>query len=569
MAAPAVELVLSKRAARATLPLESLDQYRPLARVGQGGMAEVLLVSSPTGQELFVLKRQHEEDADDPLLAQMFLDEAAVALLLVHPHVVRTHKLGAFEGRQALLMEYLDGQPIHRVFRRAGERGMPLPLELVAHWFVGVLEGLHHAHEQVGHDGAPLELVHRDVSPHNLIVTYGGAIKILDFGIAKTAIQETRTRTGLLKGKVAYMAPEQARGEPLDRRADVWSAGVVLWEALTGSRLFKGDNEAASLNLTLNGAIPRPSELRADVPVELDRILGRALGRNRDERYPTARAMAQALTSWLMQRRASVGTSSRDLMSELFAQDRSKHHDKIAGILSDGPPRSNSSRTLTSIGGFVDRTPPERSSRSQASTQVDVGRLVAAEAPVGVHPRALKAVVAMIGLLLGAVLALIYVVLTERVPAPVASPAPPSPERVLAPAPEVGAASPVVPERSSPPVPAFVAPEPRAGSRRHAAPRGSDPPRPGSTREEARASASTVAPGAGAEEGFGFLTLDSTPWAIVSSAQGPLGQTPIVRARLKAGSHALELVNPELGLRTSYVVTIQPGATVVRRVGLE
>ena len=218
--------------------LESLERYKLVARLGQGGMAEVYLAAwevAPFVHRPVVIKRLHPHFNEDPRLVRMFLDEARLLTQLDHPNVVKTLEAGVIDGRCCIAMEYLEGQPLHRVLRRAYQRGM-LPPELAVSITISVLDGLDYSHETAGENGRPLEIVHRDVSPQNVFVTNDGQVKVLDFGIAKANTQEGRTATGIVKGKVGYIAPEQAAAEAVDRRADVWSAGVVLWEALSGTR---------------------------------------------------------------------------------------------------------------------------------------------------------------------------------------------------------------------------------------------------------------------------------------------------------------------------------------------
>ncbi|MET0792669.1 MAG: serine/threonine-protein kinase, partial [Polyangiaceae bacterium] len=233
--------------------LESLERYKLVARLGQGGMAEVFLAAwevAPFVHRPVVIKRLHPHFNEDTRLVQMFLDEARLLTQLDHPNVVRTLEAGVIDGRCCIAMEYLEGQPLHRVLRRAYQHGGLAP-ELAVSIAISVLDGLHYSHETTGANGRALEIVHRDVSPQNVYVTNDGEVKVLDFGIAKANTQEGRTATGIIKGKVGYIAPEQAKAEVVDRRADVWSAGVVLWEALAGARLFKADTDAATLGLCL------------------------------------------------------------------------------------------------------------------------------------------------------------------------------------------------------------------------------------------------------------------------------------------------------------------------------
>src|SRR5687768_4766651 len=205
---------------------------------------------------------------------------------------------------------------------RLRDRSRAMPIELAVFLVMGVLDGLHYAHELKSRDGAPLNIVHRDISPQNLFLTYAGGVKVLDFGIAKNELQEVKTRTGLLKGKVAYMAPEQAIGDGVDRRADLFSLGIVLWEVLTGARLFKGTNEIATLNLALRGPIPKTTELRTEIPAELDEIVATALSRDVRARFPTALAMRQALGQFLESSGVSVSSAAlRSLMHELFLEE--------------------------------------------------------------------------------------------------------------------------------------------------------------------------------------------------------------------------------------------------------
>jgi serine/threonine-protein kinase len=203
----------------AVLALPGLERHAIVARLGVGGIAEVFLGREEIRSGLYrpvVIKTLHAHHADDPLVIRMFIDEARVALRLEHPNIVRTEGIGLLEGRHAIVMELLNGQPLQKVMARLRERSRAMPIDVTVLLFMGVLDGLHYAHELRGRDGSPLNIVHRDVSPQNLFLTYAGGVKVLDFGIAKNELQEVKTRTGLLKGKVAYMSPEQATGDGVD-----------------------------------------------------------------------------------------------------------------------------------------------------------------------------------------------------------------------------------------------------------------------------------------------------------------------------------------------------------------
>jgi serine/threonine-protein kinase len=256
-------------------------------------MSEVYLavIAGPAGfNKLVVIKLIKAELAEDPDFIGMFLEEARLSARLNHPNIVQTNEVGNIGGRYYIAMEYLEGQPYSRVLHRVGrDRGLPLGMSL--RLLSDVLAGLQYAHDLTDFDGTPLGVVHRDVTPHNIFVTYDGQVKVVDFGIAKAMNSSHETRTGMLKGKVGYMAPEQARGERVDRRADIFSVGVMLWEAAVGRRLWKGMNEVQILHQLLAGDIPRPRSMRPDISDRLEQIILRALAPNRDERYPTCTAL--------------------------------------------------------------------------------------------------------------------------------------------------------------------------------------------------------------------------------------------------------------------------------------
>ena len=216
---------------------------RLLLELGRGGMGVVYLAlaQGPGGfTKLKVIKRLRAEIAEEPRALQMFLDEAKLAARLLHPNIVQTNEVG-FDGKHYFLeMEYLEGQAYDALVRRVTAKGVRIPLH-EALWILSqTLAGLHHAHELTDADGNPLRVVHRDVSPHNVLVTYEGQVKVLDFGIAKAADSQGETTTGAIKGKATYMSPEQAARKPADRRADIFATGVMMWEALAGKRLWSG-----------------------------------------------------------------------------------------------------------------------------------------------------------------------------------------------------------------------------------------------------------------------------------------------------------------------------------------
>jgi serine/threonine-protein kinase len=299
-------------------------RYRLLATLGRGGMADVYLgaAAGPAGFNKLVVIKRLRSGTDDPALVEMFLDEARLAARLNHPNIVHTYEVEESPEGYLLVMEYLEGQSLRRMAKAMRAHEGRFDPVLAAHLIGDVLEGLHYVHEMRDYDGSPLGIVHRDVSPQNIFVTYDGTVKVLDFGIAKGALNATETQSGVLKGKVSYMAPEQVGGSAIDRRADIFSVGVVLWELLTGEKLFKGDMMEA-LRSVMSSPIPVPSSLARDVPYELDDIVLKALARDPDDRFETALAMNKALSEVV--RRSGFVVRREDVaarMQEFFGEAR-------------------------------------------------------------------------------------------------------------------------------------------------------------------------------------------------------------------------------------------------------
>jgi serine/threonine protein kinase len=268
-----------------------LGSFEILRKLTRGGMAEIFLArtSGPSGfEKLVVLKKILSKYADKPRYVQLFLEEAKLAASLDHPSIAQVYDIGIVDGSYFFTMEYLHGQDVRSILHRAWRIGERFPIEHAVQIARHVASALHFAHEKRGGDGALLGIVHRDVSPSNVIVTYDGATKLLDFGVAKTAASTVKTRTGALKGKISYMSPEQARGAPLDRRSDIFSLGIVLWEMVTTQRLYRAENDLATLQLIIHQPPRPPSQVRPECPPELERIVLRALAQDPAARYPTA-----------------------------------------------------------------------------------------------------------------------------------------------------------------------------------------------------------------------------------------------------------------------------------------
>jgi eukaryotic-like serine/threonine-protein kinase len=301
-----------------------IGKYRDIVELGKGGMGDVFLTVAlgPAGfNKLLVVKRLRHSLASDPDFLKMFLNEARLAARLNHPNIVHTYEVG-FDGvSHYIAMEYLEGQSLQRLIRRASGGG-GLTLEMQLRVLADALAGLHYAHELTDYDGTPLAIVHRDVSPANIFVLYDGQVKLVDFGIAKSA-NSAETKAGIFKGKIQYVSPEQYTGGPLDRRADIYSAGVVLWEAVTGRRMWKDAGDLTVMQRVSVGDVPLPSSVEPQVPARLEAICMKALAVVKEDRYPTAAALQADIEDFLHERGSRV--SAREvgaLTAATFADDR-------------------------------------------------------------------------------------------------------------------------------------------------------------------------------------------------------------------------------------------------------
>ncbi|HMA96561.1 MAG TPA: serine/threonine-protein kinase [Polyangiaceae bacterium] len=274
-------------------------KYKPIAMIGRGGMGDIYLAmaSGPGGfKKLVVVKCLRTTTDDDDPIRQMFLDEARLAAHLNHPNVVQIFDVGDADGSPYIAMEYLDGQPLSKIRRTVGRLSPPVAARIAS----DVLAGLHYAHELRGFDGTPLNMVHRDLSPPNILVTYDGVVKLVDFGIAKAALpSRALTDVGTLKGKISYMAPEQAGHSDIDRRVDIFAMGVVLWELIVGRRLVADISPAAALKHLVYGSFPAISDELPGIDSALGDIVAHALEKDPDARYSTALEMREDLEAYL------------------------------------------------------------------------------------------------------------------------------------------------------------------------------------------------------------------------------------------------------------------------------
>ena len=302
-----------------------------------GGMAEIFLakLQGPEGFErVVVLKRVLPHLARQDQFRQMFLDEARVVSAIAHSNVVQVHELGEDGADLFLVMEYVAGESLTSLLVRLAKRQAPLSPAAAAYIVAEAAAGLHAAHELESPSGEKLGVVHRDVSPHNLMVGYDGSVKVLDFGIAKSSEASQQTASGVLKGKFAYMAPEQYLGHPIDRRTDIFALGTVLWEAVSSRRLFAKGSDGATFRAVCDQPIPRLREVVSDAPEGLDAICARALARDPADRFATAAAMRRALIETMrdVAPTAHPAEEIESLMEAHFAERRDEKREMVRRV---------------------------------------------------------------------------------------------------------------------------------------------------------------------------------------------------------------------------------------------
>jgi serine/threonine protein kinase len=342
-------------------------KYTLFERIGRGGMADVFKgrVQGPAGFErVFVVKRILPHLSDDPQFTRMFIEEAKLSARLNHPNIVQVFELGAVDKEYFIAMEYVKGRDLAETMRTLWARVGPPRPELVAYVGREMCRALAYAHDLTGDDGDLIGMIHRDVSPSNVMLSYEGAVKLLDFGIAKAlggedSVDEGNTQRGTLKGKFAYMAPEQTAGNDVDKRIDIFACGIVLHEVLTGRRLFKGENDLQTVERVRVCEVAPPSVHNPLCPPELDGIILRALARNRDERFQTSSEMADALDDVVHAARFQP-THLAMLMRELFPTEAGGTGvNRVAGSMPGSQSRPHSTmRSPTVPPQVVPRSPP-------------------------------------------------------------------------------------------------------------------------------------------------------------------------------------------------------------------
>jgi serine/threonine protein kinase len=410
---------------------EQLGKYELICHLATGGMAEIHLAraSGIEGfQKIVVLKRILPALAANPEIVSLFLDEARLAATLQHSNIVQVYDVGIVDGSYFFTMEFVHGEDVRMLLRTVTDRHIEIPLDVSLSIVLGIAAGLHYAHEKVGFDGKPLGIIHRDVSPSNVLVSYEGLVKVVDFGIAKAASRSAETQHGSVRGKFGYMSPEQCQSRNLDRRSDVFAIAIVLYELTTHTKLFKGESDYDIMKAIVEHDAPMPSTRKPGYPPELERIVMKGLSRNPDDRYPNAEELQLDLENFAREQKLRISTVTvARFMEQLFgkkieewrmAQQRGTElFEHVAQTVTAGTPSYSSQGIDVDLGTMpgraVERPKPEPSPAPKV-------------APPAVVPRRGKGVFIAIGAVAAAVLAGAIVIGTRTPPPP---PVPPNVEK--------------------------------------------------------------------------------------------------------------------------------------------
>lgn len=318
------------------MPFEPAEfgRYYLVDKIAVGGMAEVFKAKSYSErgfEKLLVIKRILDHLSDNDEFVEMFIDEAKISVELQHANIVQIYDFGKAGDNFYIAMECVEGKDVKSMLRKLARRRKLMPQEFAAYFAAEACRGLDYAHKRADLDGKPLNIVHRDISPSNIIVSYTGDVKVADFGIAKAENAAYNTKDGVLKGKFEYMSPEQASGKSVDHRSDVFAVGIILHEMLTGRRLFKTDSDVGTLEKIKKVDIPTPREVNPTIPAALDALVMKALARDPSDRYPDARALQAALIEYIYPTTPdAVRERVHSFMGELFAEEIAQERERLA-----------------------------------------------------------------------------------------------------------------------------------------------------------------------------------------------------------------------------------------------
>jgi eukaryotic-like serine/threonine-protein kinase len=536
--------------------MSAFGRYTLVKKLAVGGMAEVFLARAdgPMGfQKRCVVKRILPHFSDDPSFVQMFLTEARLAAELNHPNLVQVFDFGQVDGQYFIAMEYIEGPNLRNLNREYRARRGPMPLPLAARLITLAAEGLHFAHELKDENGQPTNLVHRDISPDNILVSRTGSVKVVDFGIAKATNQPHLTKSGMVKGKLAYMPPEQLAREPLDRRADLFSLGVVLFELVTGEMPFDATSEVSIIQAILGQEpLRRLRSRRTDAPPLLDEAIARCLEKAPAMRYASCRELQQDLDRFIQ--KGGTLVSAVDIaavVQEAFGQE----FENTAP--SSVPAEASLDPTVSRPVSKADnRAPPAPGGPTEAVTEptpqprrppVRLKTPATGEAPPQTQVQKklpLVPILAGLGVLVAAVAFLALRAPPAPAPAPATAPVAANP----------GPAAPPTPA-PAPQVPVVVAEDPAAPDAGPVGASAGDPLADGAAAAGGRVAAVAR---------LGRLELRVRPYATVSIDGQELGDTPLPVQQLPVGHHRVRLVNQELDKDVVVDFVVHPGDNVLK-----
>jgi serine/threonine-protein kinase len=374
----------------------TIGQYVLQRQLAVGGMAEIWLATTqgPAGfQKDVVIKRILPQFANDATFVEMFLDEARLAASLSHPHIVSIFNLGKDGDSYFIAMEFIEGYDLSRLIVRAKTRGLSIPAHIAVRIVADACAGLDYAHNFVDREGNRVGLVHRDISPHNLLISRNGVVKLVDFGVAKAASSVHKTQTGMVKGKLAYLSPEQIHAKVLDGRSDIFAMGIVLYELLTGERPFGGESELLAISAILNEPHQPMSNFRADLPAGLDEIIARALAKKAQDRFQSAAELERALELWLKEQQQLV--TQRDLadfLTGLFSERPAAPTGGGPTLLGDVDAVSSTRLETATEGAWAGAAQAAAPPQSFAKTAVALGPALGGASSAALNSSDMKAV---------------------------------------------------------------------------------------------------------------------------------------------------------------------------------
>jgi serine/threonine-protein kinase len=522
----------------------SFGKYELVSRLAAGGMAEIFLARTKSIQgfeKYLVIKRILQHRTADPEFVRMFLDEARVAATLDHPNIVQIYDVGHVDNEYFIAMEYLRGHNLIEIVRAGAKLGYAKPpLEHVVSILTQCCAGLHYAHEKRDFEGRSLDIVHRDVTPQNIVVSFDGSVKVVDFGIAKAATREVETLAGTLKGKIGYMSPEQCKGGSVDRRSDIFAVGIILFELTTGKRLYHERSDFDTLKKIIEGPVPSPRDLLPFYPAFLNAIVVRCLQKNPDDRYQTARDLHADLDAFGRDNQLVTGTVPlSQYMERIYADELATHKSADAAAMATAAQVTMAGSSASYLGESSRRSAPVATPLAHARRQHMV-RLV------------MQAAIAVFLVALGG--GVVWWQTRPRMaaqamqPAAAAQPTAPVAQPMVPAVPGPKSAVPVVAAPGAPAMAAAVTPPVAA------------PPPP---------NMAPARPKPQAKPGDAHITVASEPRCELLVDGSPYGATPLIDLAVPAGRHTIVLLNSAAGVRESLKVSLREGELWTRSFSFE